>query len=273
MIEAANSAIPTPARGMLGLLSLFIEAVAGYPADQPDDHGFLIEGNGTTLRNLTIRNNSIDGDGQFGEAAAVQIVANDVRIENCVIESDPATSAGRCIYVFTGNLQAFDQAVQGLGASAVFGPNGYTQPQLTSSNLQVVNTTLRYGEAFFDTTDFVTYLGLLLSGDSLYIPPVPPSGSFTNVNFDGGNLASGTSSLATCDGGTYTFDNCFFMITAGISRSVEEIKPSMIAPGSAPCGMTMSSSTAHRKKGTAPLWPHSIIACSVAAGMPGGWSG
>ncbi|MBE7488069.1 MAG: hypothetical protein DIKNOCCD_02407 [bacterium] len=210
VIEAANTAIPTPARGILGILSLFIEAVAGYPADQPDQHGFLIEGNGTTLRNLTIRNNSIDGDGQFHEATAVQIAANDVRIENCVIECDPATNAGRCIYVFTGNLQVFDQAVQALGAPKVFGPAGYTQPLLTSSNLQVVNTTLRYGEALFDTTDFATYLGLLLSGETLYIPPVPSSGSFTNVEFDGGNLASGSSGLATCDGGTYTFDNCFF---------------------------------------------------------------
>ncbi|KXK28444.1 MAG: hypothetical protein UZ16_OP3001003437, partial [Candidatus Hinthialibacteria bacterium OLB16] len=86
VIEAANTAVPSPARGMLGYLSLFIEAVAGYPADGPDCHGILIEGNGTTLRNLTIRNNNIDGDGQFSEASAILIEANDVRIENCVVE-------------------------------------------------------------------------------------------------------------------------------------------------------------------------------------------
>jgi len=209
VIEAANTAVPSPARGMLGYLSLFIEAVAGYPADGPDCHGILIEGNGTTLRNLTIRNNSIDGDGQFGEASVILIEANDVRIENCVVECAPDSGAGRCIYVFTGNLPVFDQAVQALGAAKVFGPAGYTQP-LASTNLQVINCTLRYGDAMFDTTDFVTYIGLLLSGDSLYIPPVPPSGTFTNVNFDGGNLSSGGHDLAECDGGTYTFTSCFF---------------------------------------------------------------
>lgn len=208
VIEAANTAVPSPARGMLGLLSLFIEAVAGYPADGPDCHGILIEGNGTILRNLTIRNLSIDGDGQFGEASAILIEGNDIRIENCVIECAPDSGAGRCIYVFTGNLPLFDTAVQGLGAPAVFGPAGYTT-SLTSSNLQVVNTTLRYGDAMFDTVDFVTYVGLLLTGQSVYLPPVPPSGTFTGVEFDGGNLSSGGHDLAECDGGTYTFTDCF----------------------------------------------------------------
>ncbi len=209
VIEAANAAVPSPARGLLGILSLFIEAVAGYPATEPDDHGILIEGNGTTLRNLTIRNNSIEGDGQFGEAACVLVQANDVLIENCVIECASTTGAGRGIYVFTGNLPLFDQTVQALVGSKVFEPAGYTQP-LTSSNLRVVNTTLRYGDAFFDTTDFVTYIVLLLSGETVYLPPVPPSGTFTNVEFDGGNLPSGNYDLAECDGGTYTFSNCFF---------------------------------------------------------------
>lgn len=209
VINAANNTIPSPARGLLGILSLFIEAVAGYPATEPDVHGMLIEGNGTTLRNLTIKNESVAGDAQFGEACAILIEANDVLIENCVIECTPTTTAGRCIYVFSGNLPVFDQAVGSLGASAIFGPAGYTTP-LTSSNLRVVNSTLRYGDCMFDTTDFVTYIGLLLSGESLYIPPVPPSGSFTNCEFDGGNLPSGNYDLGEIDGGSYTLTDCFF---------------------------------------------------------------
>ena len=209
VINAANAAVPSTARGLLGVLSLFIEAVAGYPADQPDDHGIIIEGNGTTLRNLTIKNDSIEGDGQFGEAAAILVQANDVLIENCVIECASTTGAGRGIYVFTGNLPGFDATIASLGMSAIFGPAGYTT-QLTSTNLRVVNTTLRYGEAFFDTTDFATYVVLLLSGESFYLPPMVPSGTFTDVDFDGGSMPSGDYDLAELDGGTYTFTDCFF---------------------------------------------------------------
>ncbi len=209
IIQAANTTVPSPARGLLGYLSLFIEAAAQKPADQPDDHGFIIEGNGTTLRNLTIRNDSIEGDGQFEEAAAVLIEANNVTIENCVIECDPTTKAGRCIYVFSGNLPAFDQATTALAGTAVFAPAGYTA-SLTSSNLQVINTTLRYGDCMFDTTDFVTYIGLLLSSNTLYIPPVPPSGTFTDVEFDGGDLPSDNFDLGEIDGGVFTFNGGFF---------------------------------------------------------------
>ena len=201
IIQCANTAVPSLDRGVLGVLSLYLGNF-GYPTDQPDDHGIIIEANGTTLRNLTIINDTIEGDAQFEEGAAVLVIGNDALIENCVIECASSTDSCRGIYVFTGNLPLFDQAVQ-----SIFGPAGYTQT-ITASNLRVVNTKLLYGDEMIDTVDFVTYLLYELTGN--YVPPIPPSGSFTNVDFDGGNLSSGSHDLAEWDGGTWTFTNCYF---------------------------------------------------------------
>ncbi len=201
IIQCANTAIPSTDRGVLGILSLFLGNF-GYPIDQPDDHGIIIEANGTTLRKLTIKNDTIEGDAQFEEGAAVLVLGNDTLIENCHIECASSTDSCRGIYVFTGNLPIFDQAV-----ASIFGPAGYTQI-ITATNLRVVNTTLLYGDEMIDTVDFVTYLLYELSGN--YAPPIPPSGSFTNVDFDGGNLSSGSHDLAEWDGGTWTFTNCYF---------------------------------------------------------------
>jgi len=108
VIEAANATIPTATdRGILGVLTQFLATIAGG-GTEPDQHGFIVEGNGTTLRNLTIRNLTVIGDDIFDESANLLLMADNVRIENCVLECAPDADSTRGIYIWTGNLAAFE---------------------------------------------------------------------------------------------------------------------------------------------------------------------
>jgi len=193
-IDCPNTRGASPAT--LGVLGVLYSALGG--AGQPDHHGVVIEGDGITLRNLTIRNLSTTGDGVVGEAATVTLLGDNCTIDNCVLEANPDNNAGRALYIFTGTYAALDSVT-----GNAFTNSGYAAP-MTAANLTLSNSILRYGDATFDTVDAARYVVLLFTGTTI-IPAVDGSGSITNCEFVGASSGGG---LGELDAGNFVFDNC-----------------------------------------------------------------
>ncbi|MCG3196691.1 MAG: hypothetical protein GHCLOJNM_01167 [bacterium] len=197
VIEAANAVPSGPAtRGLLGLVYTILGA-----GGAPDHHGLIVEGSGTTLRNLTIRNNSTTGDAVVQEAATVFVFGDNLTIDNCIIEANPDNNAGRAVYVFTG-FYAFLDALTGGAVTAA----GYAAPR-TSANLTITGSTLKYGDAVFDTVDAAYYIAIL---NGLVPPPfavVHGSGTITNTEVVG---YFGDGGLGELDAGNFVWNNCRF---------------------------------------------------------------
>lgn len=185
-----------PNAGLLGLIS---SALGG--GGLPDHHGVIVEGSGITLRNLTIRNLSATGDALFGEAATVLLLGANCTIDNCVLECNTDNEAGRALYIFTGNYVALDGAFGGQISA-----NGYAAP-INPSNLTITDSTLRYGDATFDTVDAAYYIAILNGFIPPPFPVVHSTGTITNSEFQG---SFGGGGLGEFDCGNMTFTNCLF---------------------------------------------------------------
>jgi hypothetical protein len=191
VIDCPNTRGANPAAdGLYGAIMIAF----GAPPGTIDYHGFIIEGDGITLRNLTIRNMTADVDFVVQEAATVLLMGDNCTIENCVLEANPANDSMRALYIFTGNYALVNPA---------FSAAGYGDP-VTAANLNMTGCTLRNGTTF-DTVDAALYI--LAYYYATFIPEVHPSGTVTDCELVG---AYGVGGFGEYDAGDFTFNNCHF---------------------------------------------------------------
>jgi hypothetical protein len=211
-IKAVNTRAGYPNRGLIGFLQ------QTYLGGGPDHKGFIIEANGCHLKGLSIENPSTTGDPALGSSSALTLLGSNTVIENCTLESIPASSNDLYALLVLGG----DWAT----ANAAYLSGALTTPRYAISrpvaNTQVIDCKIQDSDIGFASLDLATALASLFT---TYVEPVVSTCTFTRTEFARNNdiaeNANGSLTLLECGfhdnsksfllgGNSSSFTGCLF---------------------------------------------------------------